>query len=309
MSYGKYIDAQITKSNELARAAEVVVDDPKAAELRLIRSQIDQRLVVHARRILETFISQVDPAHPEKRVVEVRKRDLEQAGGANLHANDYENLCRSLTRLGYELRTKDRFFVAILIEWAEYISDEGLLRASFTSKGMEFIAVQRLYTKMALIDYLALSGGYAQRLYQLLKSWESQKEGFFQSLSEFYNYLNLPEIYRKNAAELKRRVLEPARKEMAKKLDFHFQYFIDRKQKRIVFGWGKQEDLPSRPKRQPKQETPLSAAKKCAKGKLQEGGYCSRYMLDVQQYDSAFDEKKCFACRKRKLLKDKSGLF
>jgi len=296
----------VTKSNDLIRAVEGIVEDPNAEELRLIRAQIDTKLAVSARRLLEAFISQIDLAHPENKEVEIPKIELEQVIGRGLLSSEYKALCRSLTRIGYEIDTPKRFTVAILIEKAQYEYNdkgEGILKAKFSDSGVEFIAVQRKYTRYYLVDYLCLESNYAQRLFPLLKSWESQKEGFFMGLNEFYKYLDLAELYRKNAAELKRRILEPARKEMAKKINFDWQYAIDKKQKQIFFAWGKQDDNPKKALKK-REKTPLEAAKLCVKRFKKSGAMCPNYANPGSvKMNTEFDEKRCFACRKRELLK------
>jgi len=76
------------------------------------------------------------------------------------------------------------------------------------------------------ITALTLSSQYTKRIYKNCKRWED-KGGFSLSIKEFREMLCLDNFYSKNA-NLKARILEPAKKELSKNADIYFDYTFEK---------------------------------------------------------------------------------
>ena len=130
---------------------------------------------------------------------------------------------KEIINLLSSLRSRPIYFRDCKNRWAEYgfingfkldENDETFVIES--SKEVHALLVSYLedgYTPVNLEIWLSLKSSYSQRLYDLLRLWSGTKKVINYSLSELKELLMLENKY-PLYAEFKRRVLEPARKEL-----------------------------------------------------------------------------------------------
>lgn len=75
------------------------------------------------------------------------------------------------------------------------------------------LELKEFYTKFYYEEFRSLNSIYSQNIYELLKSWQSANEVVIK-LSDLHEKLTTPVSFRKNFKDFRRRVLEPARREI-----------------------------------------------------------------------------------------------
>lgn len=75
------------------------------------------------------------------------------------------------------------------------------------------LELKEFYTKFYYEEFRNLNSIYSQNMYELLKSWQSEREVVIR-LAELHEKLTTPISLRKNFKDFRRRVLEPAHREI-----------------------------------------------------------------------------------------------
>lgn len=280
----RLFERKVRKSNELIRAEE-------QGEFRLVGNVLKPRLAVPARRILNSLISALNLT-PENLEVQINLNDIEEiTKNDNLKTKDYQLCALTVSSVAYTIKNPEIFKAVQLFEWVEYSCGSKNVRAKFSPSGAKFINEICPYTRYYLSDYLALSSTYSQSLFEFLKSWERQKEVTV-NLTELQKILHFPNAYLKNMGELKRRVLEVARKEMKEKLKYIFSYKFNarRQPDRIVFTYN--DDAKEQKELKPKQ-----AAYLCALHLVNKNLLCDIYRNAQYKFQNYQEEQKCTQCR------------
>jgi plasmid replication initiation protein len=102
--------------------------------------------------------------------------------------------------------------------------ESGFIEITFHPEAKPFfLDLKEHFTKYNLIEFLMLRSVYSQRLFEVLKSWESISEVCIQ-LHDLQNTLNATDSLRKNFAHFSRRVLEPAHKEIHEKTSLDYDW-------------------------------------------------------------------------------------
>lgn len=86
-----------------------------------------------------------------------------------------------------------------------------------------FLQLKDHYTKYNLLEFKLLAGTYAQRIFEILKSWDDKPEVKL-DLADLQDRLVVPESLRKRWPDFRRRVLEPAHREISRKTSFDFEW-------------------------------------------------------------------------------------
>ncbi len=97
-----------------------------------------------------------------------------------------------------------------------------------------FIALATQYTSYNLLDYLKLSGTYSQRLFEILNSYSKTEPYIKIDIHDLHRMLNTATALQKRFPDLRRRVLEPAYKEINIKTDLEYEWNVIKKGRNVV---------------------------------------------------------------------------
>jgi len=136
---------------------------------------------------------------------ELRKKDIEFAY-VNNHG-EVEEVCTGIINTIRNIKETDYITVEISTWAIPYLV--------YWGKGVGGTAYQKAIA-------MKLRSVYAKRLYKICNRWKD-KGGFDMTLDEFREMFRLENKYRL-PANLKQRVLEPAKKELKEKADLYFEY-------------------------------------------------------------------------------------
>ncbi|WP_128526995.1 replication initiation protein [Halobacillus litoralis] len=106
---------------------------------------------------------------------------------------------------------------------AEYNEWQGTIDFTFHPKMKPFLLyLKKEFTSYKLINIMRLSGRYSIRIYELMKKWERLKKTEF-SIQELRLMLGIQNKYN-DYSNFRKRVLDPAKKELDEKTDISFDY-------------------------------------------------------------------------------------
>lgn len=98
-----------------------------------------------------------------------------------------------------------------------YIHKKGVLEVQFhPDMKPHYLNMKARFAQYSLDEFMALSGVYSQRLYEVLKSWSDRPEVTI-PLDELHEYLNTPKSYRKDFQNFKNNVLDRAYKDIVQR--------------------------------------------------------------------------------------------
>lgn len=110
------------------------------------------------------------------------------------------------------------------IRWVggyRYFDKEGFVQFSFTSEIFPYLfELTEQFTKYQLKQATALRSLHSWRLLELFEQYRSKSDGqgwLSMSIEEFWHAMEAPDSYRKNFQLLRKRVIEPAVKELQEK--------------------------------------------------------------------------------------------
>ena len=289
---------QVRKGNQLIEAKETALDKPGAPKIELVGNLLKPRLAVPANRIVNSLIATA--TQKQSRDAEIDLNDIERVTkNDSMTASEYRTCVLAIGRLAYAFLDSDddTYIVIPLFDKIIYRKGSKKIQARFSESAAYYINKDTPFTQYELADYLALSSKYSQALFERLKKWEKYGQWETQ-LTEFQKILNFPDGYKKNMGELKRRVLEPVRKELKEKINFSFTYKITKKKPEnidgtyinILFLIGKQEETP-------KVLKPKQAAYLCARNIVNKKIACDIYNKTNYEFSNYDEEKKCEQCK------------
>lgn len=183
----------------------------------------------------------------------------------------------------------------------------GVIKLHFSPEMKQhFLDLKKYYTELNYFDVISLPSFYSQRMYEILKSWKEPIGIITYKIEELYNLLDYPKDQRKNFSEIRRFVLEKAKKDIDKHTDLVYTWEPIKEGRKVVaikFVIGengklhdiqqqKQEELARKKKAHEesrKRKPYIKAATECWKGKtLKHGAPCE----DMRPHT-----KKCKMCR------------
>lgn len=98
-----------------------------------------------------------------------------------------------------------------------YKSRKGVLELGFNPDlKPHYLNLKKRFTQYNLAEFMSLPSIYSQRLYEILKSWDDKSEIEI-AIEELCEMLSVPNAYRKNFYEFRRRVLEQAHKDIVER--------------------------------------------------------------------------------------------
>ncbi|NCB44348.1 MAG: RepB family plasmid replication initiator protein [Clostridia bacterium] len=111
-----------------------------------------------------------------------------------------------------------------VFSWCEYDSKAGCIRARFDPGLKEhYLGLQSHFTQYSLMEFLLLPSTYSQRLFEVLKSWNSLPEAVI-DLSDLFSMLDVPASLRANFKDFRRRVLEKAHKDITTQTGLRYDW-------------------------------------------------------------------------------------
>ena len=111
-----------------------------------------------------------------------------------------------------------------VFSWCEYDSKAGCIRARFDPGLKEhYLNLQSHFTQYSLMEFLLLPSTYSQRLFEVLKSWNSLPEAVI-NLADLFEMLDVPVSLRANFKDFRRRVLEKAHKDITSQTGLRYQW-------------------------------------------------------------------------------------
>jgi len=114
----------------------------------------------------------------------------------------------------------------------EYVPQKGALICCFDPKLKPYLLkLQRYFTAYRIENILQLDSKYSVRMYEILKRYENMVRTEI-PLDELREILSVPSKYLYN--DIKRRILEPAKKELRQYTDIIFEFEEIKKRKKVV---------------------------------------------------------------------------
>ena len=197
-----------------------------------VKAKLDWTTVEH--RITLAMIAQLRKEDAEFDYQKVRLKDvIELSGGKSqdLYSRG-EEICDKLLDQKLKIREENEdgqreYRGYNLMSACKYIEGSGIIRAKFNPDMRPFLLeLKRRFTMYRLQFAMRLSTPYAIRLYELIKMRQDLR--FVKmSIQELRETLSVEHKYER-FTDLKKHILEPARKEVKKKCDVYFTYRVER---------------------------------------------------------------------------------
>lgn len=199
-------DRHVNMSNALIRAA--------------------QGLTLAEKRLMSTAVAKLDSVRhwtPEKLHVRLTAADYAETFGVN-ETTAYEQLQGSADKLFHRYA---RWFekgrrgpIEVKVHWVgsvKYHKGEGWVELSFHHEmAPHLFMLREKFTSYKLAQASALRSLYSWRLLELLMQFKSKGELYI-TIEDFANAMDAPKSCRENFAQLRRRVIEPAVRELGER--------------------------------------------------------------------------------------------
>lgn len=224
------------------------------------------RLTSAEQRILLACISQIrrDEALTDQIMYSVSAQEISELCGSNLNTayRDLKaaalKLKRREVRITQEANGKGRLKETLIANWVQsikYSDGEGVVSLRFNHDILPYLTeISGCYTKYKLENVVRMSSTYGARFYELLIQWGDFGRREI-SIEWLRKALQLEEKY-KQMCDFKKRVLDPAIKDINKNSDLSVKYFqrkTGRKVTHLIFKFdlkeGPQKKNPSEPKK------------------------------------------------------------
>jgi len=198
----------------------------------LVKAKLEWTTIEH--RIILTMISQLRKEDSEFNYQKVRLKELIERSGSK--SNDLysraEEICDKLLDQKVKIRGKtddgEREYRGYnLMSACKYVEGSGAIRAKFNPDMRPFLLeLKRRFTMYRLQFVMRLSSPYAIRLYEIIKMRQDLR--FVRmTIEELRETLSVEHKYDR-FTDLKKHILEPARKEIKDKCDVYFTYRVQR---------------------------------------------------------------------------------
>lgn len=193
-------------------------------------------LNVYEPRIIALLASQIQPTDEDFKEYEIPFTALfteKEYGG-----KDYIKLQKSLKSLiekSITIKEDDgRIKIYPLFYSAEINPNSNSFKIAIHDKlKHHFIDLKQHYTQYNLLEFLTLSSTYSQRLFEYLKSWEDCESTQI-AVEELHKILGVPEEYKKDFYNFKRRALVPALTEIMKKTGLEYVWEVKKQGRKIT---------------------------------------------------------------------------
>ena len=208
-------------------ANEIVVKSNQLVQARINWTKLEHRVVA-------MLIAQLKKGDEAFDVQKVYVRDIIEKSGSSsedLFARA-EEICQKLLNqtIHVRMQTSDgrRIYRGYnCMSMCEFVEGSGFIRAKFNDDMRPFLLqLKERFTMYRLQNFMSLSSQYSMRLYELLKMREGLR--FLRvGVTELREMLACEHTYER-FSDFKRRVIEPARKELRETCDTYFTYTVER---------------------------------------------------------------------------------
>jgi plasmid replication initiation protein len=212
----------------------------KSNDLVRCRVTIDS---VDAGRILDSLIAQInsnDPQFKTKYSIAIPDYLLISTGGKRYSL--IRKACKELSKAGAEYHvdeSTERYLN--LFSHIDYNRKQKRILATFNPYAAPLLLNLVKFAKYELFEFLKLSTRYAQKMYEILKSWQNAGECTL-TLDDLHHCLGTPVSFRNDFYQLKTKVLDKVYKEITTKTQLKYHWIPIKKDKktvvaiRVIFG-------------------------------------------------------------------------
>ena len=190
----------------------------------------EQRIII----LLASLINEKDEAFKTYSIKIKDFAELIKVKGKSKY-NEIKDIAEKLQQKVLTIETEESTLVTNWLSSQEYFKRKGYVEFCFDPKlKPHLLRLKDNYTPYSLKYVFLLKKGYAIRFYELLTQFKKIGERFFE-LEELKDILGLNEegIY-KLYGDVKRRIIEPAVKEINKKTDLYIQYKPRKKGRKVT---------------------------------------------------------------------------
>ena len=193
-------------------------------------------LNVYEPRIIALLANKIQPSDEDFKEYEIPFTAL---FGDTTHGTDNYNTIRktlkSLIEKSITIKEEDGSLVIYPIFYKAKITPKKncFTIAIHDELKQHFLDLKQHYTQYNLLEFLMLSSTYSQRLFEYLKSWEDCESTQI-AVEELHKILGVPEEYKKNFFNFKRRALLPALAEIMKKTGLEYAWEVKKQGRKIT---------------------------------------------------------------------------
>jgi plasmid replication initiation protein len=201
------------------------MDDKKLVVKSNKLNQARYKLTVQEQRLILAMISDIDQGEDLLKIHRISVQEFKSMVGLSGESSygQLKNLTKRLLSKVLVISEPDGDLQTHWVDHVKYHNDEGFLEFSFSAKLAPYLlALKKEFTRYQLKNVIRLKSAYSIRIYELLKQYQSVGSRFF-DLEEFRQILSIPEGKLSRYTDLRRRVLETAKKEL-KHSDIGFEY-------------------------------------------------------------------------------------
>lgn len=191
-----------------------------------IRSKLKLDDVVTA-RIFTSIIACIKPTDKAFQNYSIPAQAILSDSSGGKEYAQVKNALKSITGYVVEMPLSEEpnpdFAVYPLFSGARY--EKGIITAQVhPDLKPHFIGLAKLFTTYNRLDFLVLSTVYAQRLFEILCSYEKSFPSVVIPLEELHRMLNTTPSLGRDFAQFRRRILEPTQKEITLKTRLTYQW-------------------------------------------------------------------------------------
>lgn len=215
-------------------------------------------LTLHEKRLVALCVSKMDSGRhwtPESLVIRVTVQDYREAFAIPHDKNVYRDLAEATQRIEDRRitfvetgRQGERIHHVRWVGRATYAKGEGWVELAFWHElAPHLFKLRKQFTTYHLKQASALRSVYTWRLLELLMQFHSKRRLMIQ-LSDLCHALEAPPSLQKSYKDLRRRVLDPAVKELYDKENLLVEYIPKKDGRKVVslvfsFGYEAQQEL------------------------------------------------------------------
>lgn len=193
------------------------------------------RLSANEQKFVITMISLISPKDTDFTLYRMKAKELIKEIGLEKNKRAYQDLRKIVSGLMDKkllIRKENSFLETRWVASAEYI-DNGIVEFEFSQKLKPFLLqLKDRFTQYEKRFIISLKSSYSIRIYELLKEFEGihQRTMFIDDIKKELQIEDKYPVF----ADFRKKVLEPAKREIPEKTDIHFDYEPIRENRKFV---------------------------------------------------------------------------
>ncbi|MEJ8554643.1 replication initiation protein [Tepidibacter sp. Z1-5] len=205
------------KKGEIMTDNNLVVKHNALIEAKFDLNLNEQKIILYA-------VSKLDRTEEKFNILKIDLIEFTNLlGTTNKRYDEVRKLVRELRKKEVIINTKDDELITGWLSSIQFRKRTGIIELEFSQKLIPYLLqLKKFYTKYELKNILFLKNKYSIRIYELLKQYQSIGKREF-NLEELKDNLGCLEKF-KEFRDFKRRVLDPAKKEINNLTDINFEY-------------------------------------------------------------------------------------